>query len=345
MLTLVVRRFQEQGSSLRNVSHRLRLQHDTILERIHSAEVQESLGNVDAELAELDRLEVQARIHDIAGLMLVRLSHYFESFSNRWKAELNLHLREFGNFCIPLAESLDVAVTSQGILREPIMPLPSDWEAVRVQLDRSIEAQLCNWITGDLKERWHNPDSSPTTSSWISPNSDSGWNRPSTTVGSASSTTSRPLTVATKAREATLLTELLAECQQTAIQLCTEHGLSWENEDAASDGKMARGTSIAKQVRESSPPFLKWGGAKRNLLILPANLSEELDTRWKSIFTEPISILRLSSIESPLFLADGEQIILQEILMRLYRNTTDKQNLVSRLESRSDVDWLPVTMV
>ncbi len=173
------------------------------------------------------------------------------------------------------------------------MPLPSDWEAVRVQLDRSIEAQLCNWITGDLKERWHNPDSSPTTSSWTSPNSDSGWNRPSTTVGSASSTTSRPLTVATKAREATLLTELLAECQQTAIQLCTEHGLSWENEDAASDGKMARGTSIAKQVRESSPPFLKWGGAKRNLLILPANLSEELDTRWKSIFTEPISILRL----------------------------------------------------
>ncbi len=59
------------------------------------------------------------------------------------------------------------------------------------------------------------------------------------------------------------------------------------------------------------------------------------------MFTEPISILRTANLVVPIVLCDAEQIILPEILIRLWRIAYDKKGLVNRIESRIDVDWLP----
>ncbi len=105
LIEMISKRFQEQGTSLRNISVKFRVEHDRFLEKLHAREHTLSQAETESEMVELDRLEVQARLHDFAGRMLVRLGAYFSTVLNVWKTRATRLQEEFASFCIPLRKN------------------------------------------------------------------------------------------------------------------------------------------------------------------------------------------------------------------------------------------------
>ncbi len=337
LIEMISKRFQEQGTSLRNISVKFRVEHDRFLEKLHAREHTLSQAETESEMVELDRLEVQARLHDFAGRMLVRLGAYFSTVLNVWKTRATRLQEEFASFCIPLAEELDLCVSENGILRDAVMPVPQDWEPVRSMVDAEIDQEIENWVIEELRSVWSEQDFDSSTEQ-----SDVGKSLDANTLSIGGTLAMSEIAAALEV-EMTRTKALLLRANEISETQCEGLGLSWLKVNNTKEvGKSGNRTSIVRQVRESTPPLVQWGGAKRNLLLLPSNCSEDVDVRWQAMFTEPISILRTANLIVPIVLCDAEQIILPEILIRLWRIAYDKKGLVNRIESRIDVDWLPV---
>lgn len=343
MLHMLGRRFSEQGNSLCNVSQRLRGEHDAILEKLHGQ--QQAIDGTQTEhlIGELDRLEIQARVHDIAGQMLGRLGEHVKHLAATWSQEAMLHYHALESFCRPVAEELDVRLSPNGLLAESMMPLPSEWEPVRSHAGAQVEEFLALCIDRSRKACWGETIEEPSSLSQLFSETNSDWNSHETdSEGIASSTavTSGP---ACKVDQQTMI-DLLQSVSSSAEQQCEGLGITWAR--MPEGGKTEkRSSSILNQVRESTPVLLQWGGAKRNFLLLPAaREGEDNDARWKSMFHEPVNIVRSTKLSSPMMICEGERMILPELVCRMWTPDPDKIELSNRLHSRADVDWMPIVL-
>ena len=334
LMQLVSKRFVEQGSGLRNVSLRLRTEHDAILDKIHSQS-----GNplVDPNVtAELDRLEIQARLHEIAGLMLIRLGDFVHHQATIWQAKVMQLYKKLHDLCIPIAQQLDLRLDGNGMTSEPAMPLPMDWVQVQEKVMAFEDASLKQWTARAFAEVW---GKAPSDEQVITSDSIPMVVPASTTSAFEPSNDTTSNAVAIESSKSLLHAMVDAACD-LAIAECTEASLKWNAQPKKADQPLS--SSLVNQMRDSTPSLLQWGGAKRNILILPGTMrTEEAIQRWRSMFQEAVSILFVPQLANPILLCEGEQLCLNDVRENLWIPTGEKTKLAQRVQSRVDVDWIP----
>ncbi len=131
MLGMIAQRFAEQGASLCSVSQRIRIEHDEALSQLHNLEEPLSTEAIAQTAERLDRMEVDARLHEIAGKMLGRVGQHVSHLIVLWRAEAANILREVDSLSREYASSLGYELLGKGQLSRAIPPMSNSWDAVR----------------------------------------------------------------------------------------------------------------------------------------------------------------------------------------------------------------------
>ncbi len=71
-------------------------------------------------------------------------------------------------------------------------------------------------------------------------------------------------------------------------------------------------------------------------------MTEDQERVWRSMLRSEYTVIRSKHVASPCILGEGEQLILPEVINRLWAPNQEKLALSHRLHTRIDVDWLPI---
>jgi serine/threonine protein kinase len=311
MLCMVGARFEEQGTSLCRVSAQLRAERDSLLQQIHAdpsnpEQQQQSLNNIQA-------LEVESMTHELAGQLLITLSNYLATMDGHWGDRSQELIELLAHWSKPLAESLGLSVDERGLCQESPLPTPSRWEPVRKHLDSYLESSLESVVFGQLCQVWNWPVTSDQAAIDLSDDTCE--------------------TIRSQALET-------VQSKSTELQINIPAENPDEAQDAASTSRRSIGSASDLPIFKSA--LLKSGGAKRSILVLPADLTAQDGKQWQEQLGRPFSVAFSPLVKSPLVLCEGEQISLLDMIGRLWVPTQTKWNLATRLHSRIDIDWLPI---
>lgn len=356
-LAAISQRFVEQGSGLQNVAQRLRKEHDDILDQMHQPN--QDLSTQQAIASELDRLEIQARLHEIAGMMLVRMGLFVDHHLGIWLAHVEQTTATLRDASSQLAEQLDLRVDAKGLLVDNPLPLPKNWGLVKTECQSWSDPLLLRLLLPnpvDIPTHDESPDETSTTSeTTITPASLS---QPIDLRLSTSQSEAHPTSVSLSStpilespsnstqtvaptRPPQSLAEVIEASHAIALTASQSIGLEWHDRPTEADRPAS--TNIAGQMSEANPPLLQWGGTKRCILLLPACLnSEQTIEEWKSIFESPVSIGIHPNLSTPLIVCEGDRLSLGDLQENLWMPTSEKSLLASRLHTRVDVDWIPL---
>jgi serine/threonine protein kinase len=372
MLGLVSNRFVQQGNSLQAVSQRFRTEHDALLDKIHTAGESSSSATYDQQ--QLHALEMQARTHDLAGRMLIRVGEHVEQLEELWRVEASRMCDELVDWILPLAEQLDLRLNPNGTLRDAPTKMPEVWEPIRqtaqIALEEYYEAiaihrlyEAWGWSLDPEIHRDHSTKSTdglrsqPGVDSRVQPSRDGVESSQSiSTCSSVASTTSSAVAPRQQSEAIQIRNDGDLALGMHGNEACTrfvriataaiygtmdETGFDPESEEAREELFLSA-SAFAERLRESSPKLLAWGGGKRVFLLLPAQSDKQLhDEHWRKQIGEPITILRSPMVTSPTIVSEGERMILSDIVRELWFPCHEKLRLADRLHIRCDVDWIP----
>jgi hypothetical protein len=100
---------------------------------------------------------------------------------------------------------------------------------------------------------------------------------------------------------------------------------------------------IAKQLKAARPHLLECGGAARLLVSLPErSTSRKIAQRLESEYGAVPNIIRATAGDLAICY-EVEQLPLSKVTVRLIENRPDCVEYASRLHTRIDVDWCPLT--
>jgi hypothetical protein len=102
--------------------------------------------------------------------------------------------------------------------------------------------------------------------------------------------------------------------------------------------------NLEEEIESTRPYFAEFGGAVRNIIVMPSAMEHGLDTLQKLTFDEKkVTMLLSDKIETSSILCLSERIVLSELMDRVWMPSQDIWNLANRIMARVDVDWLPVS--
>jgi hypothetical protein len=101
-------------------------------------------------------------------------------------------------------------------------------------------------------------------------------------------------------------------------------------------------TNLAHELIQARPYLVDFGGAVRNILVLPQEVAAQLQPEQKTELTQhQVTFIQTEQGECEL-VCIGERLVLSEIIDRVWMPSSHNWELTKRLFARVDIDWQPI---
>jgi hypothetical protein len=101
---------------------------------------------------------------------------------------------------------------------------------------------------------------------------------------------------------------------------------------------------LTKRLRKASPYLVEFGGNSRQILKLPAYMWHQIPQVAREAILDKCEILHVEHLSEPILVSIGTDLDLENLVERLFLPTAETWNLVPRILSRVDIDWIPFTI-
>ncbi|XZE19673.1 protein kinase domain-containing protein [Pirellulaceae bacterium SH449] len=335
LLEYLAAKLKIQINSLFTVAQKLANQHDSIIEQ---AETQDT--DLTEEADRLSRLFIESQFHALAGKLLGCIVDSLTGYRTKWCDFSTSFARELLGFVNRLCEQ-DLGI--------PLESYMKDKPASRV--DR--HAKTANtWLNSLLVDRWNRFSK---LGSWH-PSSDR-W--PQGLENDSSASTSDLLTMVIDLLESELKSDgpkqedpktepelhsaILQDLALEDLTSTTPHYSEILDLAKGTDREVAVIEELYKRLREASPYFVEFGGKSRQILQLPAYMWHQIPLATRDAIRNKCEIQHVEHLTEPILISIGTNLDLENLLERLFLPTTETWNLVPRILSRVDIDWIPFT--
>ncbi len=330
-------KFSVNANSLNIVSQKLADKHDAFLEKMYRDE-----NNATTEFEQqLHAMALETRFHSMGAKMLGRLAEHMSYIENLWINECKLLHSEICNWVDELSKRLGVQLNDSPKANSFLSALfqSENDDAASKETRKSIQ-QL---MSGRLKVALV-PESK--TENAVNVSFDA--------ILDAASQACLPVQVPQECAADFVVVEegtpsaaefnntvLVAEPAQTQ-SVATEFELtSTSNSNSSATSPEKRNLEI--EIDSSRPYFVEFGGAVRNVVLVPIEVAEKLDPIQRGTIVErKAALISSDRCQKPTIICLGEQLVLSDIMDRVWMPSSDLWNLSNRILARVDVDWLPV---
>ena len=338
VVRLVASKFSVNANSLNVVSQKLAANHDSSLERLYSGQ-QKSSPELEQRL---HAMALEARFHSMGAKMLARMAEHMAYLEDLWLNECRLLQAELCTWVDDLSKRvgirLDNSLQSNSFLSALLQTESDDStsKAVRKSL-QSIAANRLKLVLGTEQVALVDSQSRHlsfgailefATGSFTQPN-------PSTTA-----------TARTESNDADAVIASTSDGIKTSPVLEQTQSISPPTEVTAPDAIDAiilDKRSLEIEIDSTRPYFVDFGGAVRNVVLLPSLLAEQLDSIQKAAMdNRKVALVVSHRCRQAAILTVGERLVLSDIMERVWMPSSDIWNLATRLLARVDVDWLPI---
>lgn len=316
-----VAQFQIHSASLQIVAERLSEKHDLALDQIYKGE-QDSTIELDQQL---QAMAVEARFHSIAAKMLDRLAVHVTHLEDYW-------LHECATFRIDLQKWVERLCVEIGIRWNDSPETQSTLISVcRMKSDENVAR--------DVKKRMLDYACKQ-----LLPESTCEANLGGLFQYAVSRFCSKPQNAENPAfnnlSEKTDITNAIERNPATdpAVALPIES----QNSSTKRERSTIEPTSLANELLQTRPYFVEFGGAIRNILLAAQNVVEQLQPEQRTeLVQHEVTLIQTDLAESEI-VCIGEQLVLSEIIDRVWMPSSQNWELTNRLYARVDVDWQPI---
>jgi hypothetical protein len=133
----------------------------------------------------------------------------------------------------------------------------------------------------------------------------------------------------------------LNTCAQEALaEFATKHGVLSGNGIYKKVAPQLSLESINDSIRGASQAVLTEGSSKRIVLVLPSDQASDNNSKtFSREMLDLVSVAYSDLIETPCLFLDGERLHLEDTINLMWPLNEQRNNLVKRVFSRTDVDW------
>lgn len=336
VIRLIASKFSVNANSLNVVAQKLADNHDANLERLYSGE-----QKVSPEFEQkLHAMALEARFHSMGAKMLARMAEHMAYMEDLWHNECKILHSEFCVWVDDLSKHvgirLDNSPQSNSFLSALLQTDNDDTTSKEVRKSlQNIVASRLKGVIGTGKNAHSNSQSKLfsyvellefATNSFIQPQ-----------LSNKAKTQTKPDdALVSSISDGNNTSPVLEQTQSISVPVdATSPGAF----DAISLDKR----SLEIEIDSTQPYFLEFGGAVRNVVLLPNLLAEQLDSIQKAALDErKVAVVVSHRCRQAAILCVGERLVLSDIMERVWMPSSDIWNLANRILARVDVDWLPI---
>ena len=330
-------KFSVNANSLNIVSQKLADKHDAFLEKMYRDE-----NNATTELEQqLHAMALETRFHSMGAKMLGRLAEHMSYIENLWINECKLLHSEICNWVDELSKRLGVQLNDSPKANSFLSALflSENDDAVSKETRKSIQ-QL---MSGRLKVALV-PETKTENAVQVSFDA----------ILEATTQAYLPVQVPQVIADDFVLVEegTPGEVELNKTALVSEPSptlpVATESELTSTSNSIANAASPEKrnleiEIDSSRPYFVEFGGAVRNVVLVPVEVAERLDPVQRATIVErKAALISSGRCQKPTIICLGERLVLSDIMDRVWVPSSDVWNVTNRILARVDVDWLPV---
>ena len=287
-------------------------------------------------------MALEARFHSMGAKMLARMAEHMAYLEDLWLNECRLLQAELCTWVDDLSKRLgirlDNSLQSNSFL-SALLQTESD-DSTRKEVRKSLQtivASRLKRVLGTEQEATTVSQSSLlsygailefATSSFIQP-------KPATSTTARSESEDADAVIASSSdgnKTSSVLEQIPSNSPPTEVT-------SPDAIDAISFDKR----SLEIEIDSTRPYFVDFGGAVRNVVLLPSLLAEQLDSIQKAAMdNRKVALVVSHRCQQAAILTVGERMVLSDIMERVWMPSSDIWNLANRILARVDVDWLPI---
>jgi hypothetical protein len=330
-------KFSVNSNSLSIVSQKLADKHDAFLEKMYRDE-----NNATTEFEQqLHAMSLETRFHSMGAKILGRLAEHMSYVENLWINECKLLHSEICDWVDELSNRLGVQLNDSPKARSFLSALfqSENDDAVSKETRKSIQQLMCGRLKVALA-----PESKTETGAHVSFDA----------ILEAATQACLPDQVTQASAVDFVLGENGApgEAEHNNTVVVSDHApilsVATECEPTSSstshiNAAMPEKRNLEIEIDSSRPYFVEFGGAVRNIVLVPAEVADRLDPIQRGTIEEKKATLISSyRCQKPTIICLGEQLVLSDIMDRFWMPSSDVWDLANRIFARVDVDWLPV---
>ena len=337
LVRLVGSKFSVNANSLNIVSQKLGDKHDAFLEKMFREE-----KNATTEFEQrLHAMALETRFHAMGAKMLGRLAEHMSYVENLWINECKMLHAEICNWVDMLSKRLGVQLNDSPKANSFLSSLfqSENDDASSKEARKSIQQLMSGrlkvaLVSGSITKNIVNESFNAILEAAYQ----------SCLPVQAPKENDSDFVVVDKA---TPNTSDINNTVQVVDHLST-HSIATEFELTSTSNSTSNAANPEKrnleiEIDSSRPYFVEFGGAVRNVVLLPLEVAAKLDPIQKGIIEERKATLIASDrCQEPTILCLGERLVLSDIMDRVWVPSSDVWNLSNRILARVDVDWLPV---
>ena len=313
--------FRIHANSLQVVAEALSKKHDDALEKTYQSE-QGSTIELDQQL---QAMALEARFHSIASKMLERMAEHVTHLEEIWLQECvtlrNDLLRWVEQLCAEIGIRWDDSPETQSVSIS-LRRLNADDDLVR-----NLRKSILDLASNRLLQESFNPlafdDVFKLAYSYFAELS----KKPRASV--AEDSFENP--DITNSMEQNPTTEAKTYMPNNSLGSTTEK-----------DQSKVEPTNLAHELIQTRPYLVDFGGAVRNILVLPQEVAAQLQPEQKTELAQhQVTFIQTEQGECEL-VCIGERLVLSEIIDRVWMPSSQNWELTNRLFARVDIDWQPI---
>ena len=336
IVRLIGSKFNVNANSLQVVSQKLCHNHDACLERLYSGEQKSTPEQVQ----QIQMMALEARFHSLGAKMLARLAKHMTHLEDLWLNECKLIRAELCGWVLDLSTQIgihfDNSSKSKSILSALLQSECDD--AINKEVRKSFQSAICERLMNTVKGfAVHSTgiDEKPKSFDDV--------------LGFSTrllSNTNPPLTQPVELHENT--NEQIAFCDAVTTMPVGELTQSVESSSGTITRNKAELSALVKRSLEieidSARPYLvEFGGAVRNVVLLPNALAQQLDALQRATLDDrQVTTICSERFRDPTLVCLGERLVLSDIMERVWMPSANIWHLANRILARVDVDWVPI---
>ncbi len=336
IVRLIGTKFSVNANSLHVVSQKLCDNHDALLERLYSGE-QKSTPEQDKQL---QTTALEARFHSLGAKMLARLASHMSHLEDLWLNECKLICSELSKWVDELSNRLGICFdnsSKSNSLLSALLQSECD-DAINKEIRRSFQSIIGAKLMSTLQE-------------CVDPsieNDDKPTSFQEVLVSSTLLLTTQH-SVASKPRDSqetrTGQTSAMEASKTISVEeLDPANVINTKNpkENNVDSGTLAK-RSLEMEIDSSRPYLVEFGGAVRNVVLVPNQLMAQVDSLQKATLEgRKVATISSDRFRNTTLVSLGEQLVLSDIIERVWMPSSNIWHLANRILARVDVDWVAI---
>lgn len=313
--------FRIHANSLQVVAERLLEKHDDTLEKIYQGE-QSSTIELDQQL---QAMAIEARFHSIAAKMLERMAEHVTHLEEIWLHECTILRQDLMHWIEQLSLEIGIEKADSPETQSASISLR------RLNIDENLARNLRKRILDLACSRLLPDSSNPVALDDVFKCALMHFIERSKKLSPPLALQSLDNADITNSIDNTPATEANAHLPSDLLGSTTKGSHS-----------KVEPTNLANELIQTRPYLVDFGGAVRNILVVPQEVVEQLQPEQRSELAEhQVTFIQTEQGECEL-VCIGERLVLSEIIDRVWMPSSQNWELTNRVFARVDIEWQPI---